>query len=87
LIYGNLGDTVTECAVDNSTSMTNHNNVNPPAFSTDASTPTSTYNLTASSPCASLIPATIAHPPDDFYGDPRPEVAGGKISCGAIQYP
>ncbi len=88
LIDGNTGDTVSECAVDNATSVTNANDIDPPGLtSTNTSTATSPYHLTVSSPCASFIPATDSHPPDDFDGDPRPATAGGKISCGAIQYP
>jgi hypothetical protein len=42
--------------------------------------------LSSSSRCRDFVDASLAHPPYDLDGEPRPKPATGKLDCGADEY-
>jgi hypothetical protein len=56
--------------------------------STGYGTPLGNYAPTATSPAVDAVPATVAHPATDYFGNPRPDNgAASPFDIGAIEIP
>jgi hypothetical protein len=49
--------------------------------------PLGNYSPTASSPAVNAVPASVAHPAFDFYGNPRPDGSTTSFDIGAVEIP
>jgi len=50
-------------------------------------TPLGNYSPAASSSAVNAVPASVAHPPLDFYGNPRPDGTTTSFDIGAVEIP